>query len=272
MDEIFLHYLPSLPDIYNLFHGYSEIRPQVAENSAPTVTTEEHISAHEQEGVPEVEDLMRSIRGPVAVASLHIFLTELIMAMENTSSMITISGIPKLDDVSTILPDEVLIPIKNLISCITLEQAVVLNPSHSINRENIKMFNEIISCPQFTRYSSAQASLEDAQLPVQSCISKISAMASNVFESTSRVTSLKEISLGIISLSEQIVDAKFGKIPSALTKVLNLLFGNMLTKILEERRRVLIYNFADSISDLFKDNALRMIDEAETSSNQAQQR
>jgi hypothetical protein len=269
IDAIFLHYLPSLPTIYGIFERYSKIKLENDKDYEATVT-EEDILVKKHEEIPEIDELVRQISAPVAVATLHTFLTELIIAMENTASMITISGIPTLDGVGTILPDEVLIPIKNLLSCITPEQAVVLNPSHIITSENIRIFNEIIASKQFVKYSTAQLSLEDAQFPTQSCISKISAMASDVFESSSSSTSLKKIGLGIIALSEQIVDAKFGKIPSALTKALNIIFGEMLTKILEERRRVVIYNFADSMGDLFKNNALRMIDA--DPSNQTQQR
>jgi hypothetical protein len=267
IDEIFLHYLPSLPIVYDLFQRYGEITPENNKNN----DSKADITASEHKGIPEIDELVRSISAPIAVAWLHSFLTELVMAMENTASIITISGIPILDEVSTILPDEVLIPIKNLLSCIAPETAVVLNPTLSITRENIRAFNEILASQKFAKYSRAQLSLEDAQVPTQSCISKISSMASDVFESSTRATSLKKIGLGVMVLTEQIVDAKFGKIPSAVSKALNSIFGEVLTKLLEERRRVVIYNFADSISDVFKSNALRMIDET-GASNQAQQR
>ena len=81
----------------------------------------------------------------------------------------------------------------------------------------------------------------------------------NVFSQNKRLLQLKKSSLSILQVTPELVDTVFGKLPGALAEI----SANLGIRLLESKRRIVVYDFGPSTRDVLFSNLVRMIKAAE---------
>lgn len=200
-----------------------------------------------------------------AIWPLESFLVELMDAMSAGACVLSSSGIPDLGEADALLPSELSIPLHNLLAAINDFQTPSPVPQKAIPTEDIQRFNDILASDIFSNYVSAQYSLEDSSTLLEKSLPTVASSARLVFSRTPQLLQLRKTGLGVLQLTPKLVDAVFGKLPGALAD----LAAKLGSDFLEQRRRVVIYDFRSSVKDVLFSNLVRMIRTAEAKGNNA---
>ncbi|MBI4988864.1 MAG: hypothetical protein HZC23_08605 [Rhodocyclales bacterium] len=185
---------------------------------------------------------------------LESFLIELMDAMSVGACVLSPWGIPDIAEADALLPSELSVPLSNLLASVKDVQAPSPIPQKAIPTEDIQRFNDIMAGDVFSNYVSAQYSLEDSGTPLETSLPTVVSSARLVFAKNPQLLQLRKSGLGILQITPKLVDAAFGKLPGALADLAAKLGSNFL----EERRRVVIYDFRSSVQDVLLSNLVRM--------------
>jgi hypothetical protein len=198
-----------------------------------------------------------------SVWHLHYFLSDLFLAMEEKSSLVTISNWPNIAELELLLPSDFLVPLNNFLESIEEIQVQAPIPRFALDKEYATRYQEILFGDLFKKYSEAQCVLDDASYSPHKSIPNIVEQGKNIFKSSPAVLKIKRSLVGIIDVTPKLVDAAFGKLPGAIAEMA----GKLGTNFLEDRRRIVIYDFHDIMFELFLKNVVRMIKSAEEKNN-----
>lgn len=194
-----------------------------------------------------------------SVWPLESFLVELMDAMSVGACVLSPWGIPDIAEAEALLPSELSVPLSNLLAAVKDFQAPSPIPQKVVPTEDIQRFNDIMAGDVFSKYVTAQYSLEDSGTPLEISLPTVVSSARLIFTKNPQVLQLRKAGLGILQVTPKLVDAVFGKLPGALAD-LAAKFGNNL---LEKRRRVVIYDFRSSVQDVLLSNLVRMVKAAD---------
>ena len=192
--------------------------------------------------------------------NIKAFVADLLNAMSAGVSLLSPWGVPDIAEVEARLPSELSVPIANLFSTFTDFQASSPIPQKVVLAEDVQRFNEIISGDLFSKYAAAQSSLDDLESPLKKALTMVVSSGKNVFSQNKRLLQFKKSSLSILQVTPELVDTVFGKLPGALAEI----SANLGIRLLESRRRIVIYDFGPSTQDVFISNLLRMFKAAKT--------
>lgn len=190
-----------------------------------------------------------------SIWQLESFLVELMDAMSVGACVLSPWGIPDIAKAEALLPSELSVPLSNLLAAVKDFQAPSPIPQKAVPTEDIHRFNDIMASDVFSKYVTAQYSLEDSETPLESSQPTVVSSARLVFAKSPQLLQLRKAGLGILQVTPKLVDAVFGKLPGALADLAAKLGGNLL----EERRRVVIYDFRSSVQEVLLTNLVRMV-------------
>lgn len=190
-----------------------------------------------------------------AVWPLSSFLAELLDAMSVGASVLSPWGVPNIDEVEDLLPSELFIPLKTLIASISEVHAASPIPIKAIPTENVQRFNDLMSGNVFLKYTAAQVSLEDSTIPVAATLPSVISSGKRLVSRNRHLLRLRNSSMGVLQLTPRVVDTVFGKLPGTLAEA----FVTPVIRFLEARRRIVIYDFRNSVHDVMLSNLLRML-------------
>lgn len=201
-----------------------------------------------------------------SVWPLESFLVELLDAMSVGACVLSPWGVPDIAEAQALLPSELSVPLSNLLAAVDDLRAPSPIPHKAIPAEDIQRFCDIMTGDVFSKYVKAQYSLEDSSISIETSLPAVVSSARQVFLKNPEVLQLRKASLGVLEVTPKLVDAVFGKLPGALAD----LAAKLGISLLEERRRVVIYDFRSSVQDVLLSNLVRMIRAAEAKEKNAQ--
>lgn len=186
---------------------------------------------------------------------LESFIVELLNAMSTGSSILSIIGVPNIEDMKPLIPSKLYVPMNNLLSSITTFETEGLVPKKAIQTEDINRFNEILTSDIFTEFSSAQSVLDESESNLELAIPAVNASSLKLYKNNESRFSFKKVGLGALQFTPKLIDAAFGKLPGALAETATKLGSD----VIESRRRVIVYDFKSNIEVVLKENLFRML-------------
>lgn len=184
---------------------------------------------------------------------------DLLDSMAVGASLLLPLGIPDITKIEKQLPSELYIPLSNLLLSIEKLHTEGLVVQKTLNTDDIKRFNDIISGDLFISYSKAQSMLDDAGADIDTSVLNIESTGRKLFSRNRRRLSLRKSAVGILQVTPKLIDAGFGKLPGTLAEVA----ANLGLNFLESKRRLVIYDFEASFTTILISNLGRMIGAAE---------
>jgi len=194
-----------------------------------------------------------------SVWGLQSFFCELFIAMEEKSSLVTIAGWPNIEELEPLLPSEVIVPFSNFTSSVEEIFVQAPIPRYALEREYANRYQDIFFEDLFSDYSEAQSVLDDASVSYEKSIPNVIEKGKNIFKSNPAVLQVRKGLVGIVNVTPKLVDAAVGKLPGALAEMA----GKLGVNYLEDRRRIVIYDFHNTMLELLFNNLVRMINTAE---------
>jgi hypothetical protein len=169
------------------------------------------------------------------------FVCDLIAGMQNDSSIINVSGIPKISEVKESLPPELSMPICHLLSQLITTDELLPAPSLNIDSDSVTRFKEILDSNLYSQYSSAHKELECANLSNKKVLANVRDKGENILAKGSNALKMRRVSMNVMPVLPKIVDAAFGKLPGILAQMA----GDLATKSMQNNKNIVVYQFQD---------------------------
>jgi hypothetical protein len=187
------------------------------------------------------------------------FLGDLFDAMAQGASLLTVSGIPEISKVEALLPSELLIPLSNLAGGLQNIAVPSVVPARAITKENIERFQTVMLSDMFSGYVGAQETLGDAEVTVTSAVDRVVGAGRELVQANPQLLAIRRSVVGILSVTPKLIDAAFGRLPGAVAEVAAKLGINFL----ENRHRVVVYDFQKLVQEALFTNLVRMMEQDE---------
>lgn len=191
------------------------------------------------------------------------FLAEMIDAMATGTSLLTVNGIPDPVEYEDLLPSELSVPITALLSSFQEVSASSLVTQMQMDTENVNRFREIIESNLFVKYVSCQSEFDDEGAILPMVLDDVARAGREIVRRNPVLLQLRKNGVSLLSFSSKLIDAVFGKLPGAVADVVS----KVGIEFLENRRRLVIYDFKSSFHQVLYLNLIRMIEDAEKAAN-----
>lgn len=190
-------------------------------------------------------------------------LTEMIDAMATGTSLLTVNGIPDPVEYEHLLPSELSVPITALVSSFQEVSASSLVTQVQMDAENVNRFREIIESDLFAKYVSCQSEFDDPGAKLPMVLDDVARAGRDIVRRNPALLQLRKSGASLLSFTPKLIDAVFGKLPGAVADVAS----KVGIEFLENRRRLVIYDFKSSFQQVLYLNLVRMIGDAEKAAN-----
>jgi hypothetical protein len=115
------------------------------------------------------------------VRKLAQFLASLLEAMAHDASVLTPAGFPEAAELEVILPAPLSVPLINLLSTFKDLSVAGLVPQREVLSEDVGRFRGILQGDVFVNYTSAQSTLDNADVPTSHALPAILSSAKSVY-------------------------------------------------------------------------------------------
>jgi hypothetical protein len=174
-------------------------------------------------------------------AIVEAFIRDLIIGMENDSSIINVTGIPTLSKIKESLPPDVAIPIIAMCSDLKPMDVLCPTPTLKIDRESANRYREIIESNLYHQYSNFHCELESASSDKYKILVEIERSGNKLIKKASGALFPRLVSMNILQVAPKIIDAAFGNLPGSLAQS----FGDIATKFMQKEKDIVIYQFQE---------------------------
>ena len=127
------------------------------------------------------------------------------------------------------------------------------------SREDFRRLCEILQGDVFKTYSENQTHFDNAPVPVEQALTEVTETSRKLVSDNPRLLSLARGGLSVLSVSAKLIDAVFGKIPGAAAEG----FARLGQQLLDQERRIVVYDFSKTVQSLVISNLVRMIRDGE---------
>jgi hypothetical protein len=178
------------------------------------------------------------------------FVADLMIASSERTSILHLSSwgsIPNMiTKVNGRLPSEIFVPISNLFSMISCSETPNPISQHVLSADDIERLNDILKSDLFDRYSASHASLDDAEIPITTAVSRVVATGRKLFSEKRGFLTLKKCGANVLQITPKVVDAIFGKLTGTVAELVTKIAIN----ILESDRRIVIYDLQKTAAEI----------------------
>jgi len=194
-----------------------------------------------------------------AVWSWNAFIGELLDAMESRACVLSVTGVPDTAALEEFAPPELLTPLKNLAAAFESISAPSTVPTLAVSREHMERYQQIIAGDLFENYVGSETRLDDNASQVPAVLDDVLTRGRALVKENPRLLSLRQSIVGLLSVTPKVVDALFGKLPGAIADMATKLGGQYI----EDRRRIVVYDFQSIMFHGALSNVARMVKAAE---------
>ncbi|MDA2933333.1 hypothetical protein MYX82_03210 [Acidobacteria bacterium AH-259-D05] len=185
-----------------------------------------------------------------SIPRLKNFISDLLLAMDIRAGLIQCLPTPDLNRLEAVLPEELFVPIRNLLLTFEQESLDLPIPRMSVRTDEVERFQEIIESDLFSEYNAAQIGIDRVQLPRPQAITEIGRTGRNLFKANAGLLGLRKATLWLLEVTPKLVDGFFGKLPG----VLSGLGSDLGKRLLEQEHRVVVYKGDLFLFDLLRRN------------------
>jgi hypothetical protein len=178
-----------------------------------------------------------------SVTNLQAFLVELLLAAQRKQNLIYFDRLPDIASLEPILPVDFLLPFKNLLNAIERSATTVPTVRGSLSVQDINLFEELIVGNAFCRYEQRHAIIDHSKVPLRRGLQILEKQTRSLIIQNPHLLKVKRAIISILPISSKIIDTVFGKLPGDLAGI----FTSLLSKWLDDSRRVVIYEFPDLV-------------------------
>jgi hypothetical protein len=189
------------------------------------------------------------------VLALQSFLVELLTAMSGRAALITLGSIPDPAKLQGQLPPTLLAPVTTFLKSIADLEGESPVPQRVVSADDVNRLNEIMQSDLFAAYREVQSEFDDAGKPLENTMPAVVRAGQKLWTHYSGLIKLRRASLGVLELTPKLIDAVFGKLPGTFAEV----GAKLGISFLEERRRIVIYEFRETVADIFRLNLEQML-------------
>jgi hypothetical protein len=216
------------------------------------------LALRNQLGIVENEEL------PAPLSKLERFLVELLLAAHRKQNLIYFEQLPDMTTLIPFLSAELILPLRNLFSALVHSAPVVAGTQSSLELPDLALFEELIAGKVFRQYEHSHSALDDNGIAIEDALEYVRKGSRLLVAQNPRLLKTKRVAVSLLPITSKIVDVTFGKLPGTLAGF----FADALTAWLQEKRRVVIYQFNDllevtmtaRVNELIKAKGLRTRD------------
>lgn len=194
------------------------------------------------------------------VSGIECFLVEMIEAMANGASLLRVSSMPDTIKHEHLLPSELGIPITALLNSFQEVSTSSLVTQVQIDTENIKRFREIIESNLFANYVTCQSEFDDPGANLPMVLSDVERAGREIVRRNPALLQLRKSCANLLLFTPKLIDAVFGKLPGAVADVVS----KVGIEFLENRKRLVIYDFKSTLDQVISLNFGRIKDAIKT--------
>jgi hypothetical protein len=173
------------------------------------------------------------------LSRLKRFLAELLLATHRKRNLIYFDRLPDVEALATMLPTDLLLPIRNLFSSIISSTPIVATSQSSVAFRDLALFEELVSSKVFRRYEANHGSLDDNNISVEEALHSIRRGSRRLVAQRPRLLKTKRVAVSLLPITSKVIDTIFGKLPGTLADF----FVQALATWLQDERRLVIYQF-----------------------------
>jgi hypothetical protein len=140
-------------------------------------------------------------------------------AISMRASLLYSSRLPDPVEIKELIPAELYVPLSYILSSFTAVQNPSPIPQKVASTDDIRKYNDILSGDLFSKYVHSQASLDDAETPLEKAFPVIVSEGRKLFLQNRNLLGLRNASVNILQMTPKLIDAVFGKLPGALAEV-----------------------------------------------------
>lgn len=185
--------------------------------------------------LPEVDDEEHNAKALMVLSLLH----DLMVAMQNSAAVINVSGIPSAEDIKREFPPDISASLCALFSAFKPSDELLPAPAQVISRDAVSRFEDILSSGVYRQYAAAHELVEVEKSA--SALAEVRRTGAQLLKQGGSVLASRRVSMNIISVVPNLVDAGFGKLPGSLAKFA----ADLANRFMEGRKNVVVYQFGD---------------------------
>lgn len=196
-----------------------------------------------------------------SVWGLSAFLGDLLSSMEAGCALLATLGLPDPSRARPLLPAAALLPIEQLLDSFEVVTCPGLALRGSFDRDHLERFQQVLLSDLFTGYMTAQSALEDELRSVRPSLEGAAIAGGKVVERHPALVALRRGSIAVLSFTPKLIDAVFGKLPGTLAEA----GAKLGASYMEERKRVVVYDFRAFLERTALDGFVEMLSPADHS-------
>jgi hypothetical protein len=181
-----------------------------------------------------------------AATRLQYLVADLARSLAGGTSMALVAPLPDLTSAAKVLPPDIVLPARALITAIASAPAVVPVPTASIAKKDVALIAELLQSDAYTAYQEAHDELGASEQPPRTAIGHISARARALSRAAGKHVGLAERVISFLPASAKLVEDVWGKVPGVLAEAL----VKPLEVFLTARTRLVVYRFDTVLADI----------------------
>ena len=193
------------------------------------------------------------------VSSITTFLDDLIIGSNNNAAIMrNFKRLPEeLGNLKEVLPLELYKPIEYLLNSIQKDSLNLPHVARSIANSDIKRFQQIFEKKAFLEYKLAHGDLDLSNSNKTQVVNDIQQKGETLYKRYSGLIDFKKSLITTLTFSSKLIDLSFGKLPSTIADQ----FISLLSGILNNERRVVIYDYSPLWDELVFERLKPIIDQ-----------
>jgi hypothetical protein len=183
------------------------------------------------------------------------FVADLYDAMDTGASLMSVGGVPDTSDIEQLAPPELLLPLRNLSLAFQQTSAPCTVPCTVIARDYVERYRTILESDLFRSYVHSEKQFEDVAVPVATALDQVLATAQSLVRNNPTLLAVRRGSVAVLGFTPKLIDSVFGKLPGAIAEV----GAKLGSSYLDEKRRIVVYDFRGIVFGNLLENLVRMI-------------
>jgi hypothetical protein len=180
------------------------------------------------------------------VHTLSNFLEELLIAAKLKKSVVTILPVPDSQELQSLIPPELLIPIENFLLNVRSEEVIGPSPKKIIITKAVHEFQELVESDAFRQFSMAHGSLESSQVLEDKAKAEILRTGDNLIRRFAHLVEPKRVCLAFLAIAQDLAELVTGKVGGTIAKAFTPALGDLI----KAERRLVVYEMTPTLDRL----------------------
>lgn len=176
----------------------------------------------------------------------------LYVAETGDHAIVSLLGLPDLDELPATVPPEITVPLRLLFRTLVRIEHNLPTPRIEVSKQHLLRYREILETRQFEEYARSHSKLETALVPLSDAGDAIVHSGAALSRTHERTFKLRKAAAAVLESAPKLIDTLGGKLPATLADMVT----KPLATALRREQRMVIYD----LSSVFKAIVLQRID------------